>query len=120
MTMHDQLPTIEGDVTGNVIPETPGVLKLLKNSRFSVITRDVRVADFTTLDGLYSQVHRQLRGSGFYVIGDHGIEGETDFHKSIEAAVMNALNHHYPPNAEDGAATERIDAAESAQDQRRR
>ncbi|WP_159944787.1 MULTISPECIES: hypothetical protein [unclassified Nocardiopsis] len=94
--MHQQLPNLERDVTGHVIPRTPGVLKILANHRFSIDTRDLRFADFTTMDGRYSQVHRQLRGTGYYVVGDHGIPGERGFHESIEAAVTNALHHHYP------------------------
>jgi hypothetical protein len=106
--MHSQLPVIERNVTSDVVPRTPGVLKILARHRWSLDSRDLRFADFTTLDGRYSQVHRQLRGTGFYVVGSHGIPDETRFHASIEAAVSNALNHHYPPN--DASAAERIGA----------
>ncbi|GAA4908192.1 hypothetical protein [Streptomonospora salina] len=117
--MHEQLPRVIRDATALHDPDDRGVLTIYRSSMFSINTRNLRFADFTTLDGRWSQVHRQLRGSGYYVIGSHGIAGETGFHESIEAAVLNALNYHYPPCSDEDAAPERIDADPREGDRRR-
>lgn len=116
--MHAQLPRVVRDARALHNPDNRGVLTIYRASMFSVTTRDARCADFTTVDGRWSQVHRQLRGGGFYVIGAHSIAGERGFHSSIEAAVTNALSHHYPPRPDSGAAPERIDA-DPREDRRR-
>lgn len=59
--MHEQLPRVVRDATEIPIDDERGVLAIFRSRMFSVETRDLRVADFYTLDGRYSQVHRHQR-----------------------------------------------------------
>jgi hypothetical protein len=69
-----------------------GVLTIYRTPVFSVQTRCLVVADFRTDDGAYSQVHRLLRTTEYFVAGAHGDNDKRGiFHPTLEAAVDDAL-----------------------------
>lgn len=86
LTVHTDVLSCEG-------PCEPGELRIFRKTHFSPLTMGLVVAEFVTADGRLSEVHRRLKGEEYFVVGEHGDNGQKGvYHPTAEAAVEDALN----------------------------